>query len=63
MTMIEIDGEKYFTPKETADKLGVTIGRIAQLRKDELLKAVKVSERKFLFSEQAIRNYVLFSSF
>ena len=63
MAMIEIDGEKYFTPKETAAKLGVTIGRIAQLRKDELLKAVKVSERKFLFSEQAIRNYVLFSSF
>ena len=61
--MIELDGEKYYTPKEAAEKLGVSVGRIAQLRKEELLKAVRVSERKFLFSEQAIRNYILFSKF
>ena len=61
--MIEIDGEKYYTPKEAAEKLGVTVGRIAQLRKSEAIKAVRVSERKFLFSEKAIRDYVLFSAF
>lgn len=61
--MIEIDGMKYFTPSETAQKLGVTIGRIAQLRKAEAIKAIRVSERKFLFSEQAIRDYVLFNTF
>ena len=61
--MIEIDGEKYYTPNETSVKLGVSVGRIAQLRKEDLLKAVRVSERKFLFSEQAIRNYILFSKF
>ena len=61
--MIELDGEKYYSPKEAAEKLGISVGRIAQLRKVEALKAVRVSERKFLFSEKAIRDYVLFSSF
>lgn len=63
MKMIELDGEKYFSPKEAAAKLGISIGRIAQLRKLNALKAIRVSERKFLFSEKAIRDYVLFSSF
>ncbi len=58
-----MDGEKYFTPNEVATKLGVTIGRIAQLRKIEAIKAVQVSERKFLFTEKAVREYLLFSNF
>jgi len=61
--MIELDNKQYFSAKETAEKLGVTIGRIAQLRKSGQLKAIKVSERKFLFSEQAIKDYILFSVF
>ncbi len=61
--MIELDGDKYYTPKEAAGKLGLSIGRIAQLRKSGAIKAVRVSERKFLYSEKAIRDYVLFSSF
>ncbi len=61
--MIEIDGKKYLSAKETATKLDLTVGRVAQLRKSGQLKAIKVSERKFLFSEQAIKDYVLFSVF
>lgn len=61
--MIELDGEKYYAPREAAEKLGVSIGRIAQLRKAGAIKAVRVSERKFLFPEKAIRDYILFSSF
>lgn len=61
--MIELDGEKFYTPKETAEKLGVSIGRIAQLRHNKELEYVRVSERKFLYSEQAIRKYILFSKF
>lgn len=61
--MIELDGEKYFTPRETAEKLGVSVGRIAQLRKNKELEYVRVSERKFLYSNEAIKKYVLFSKF
>jgi|SaaInlStandDraft_4_1057021.scaffolds.fasta_scaffold18431_2 hypothetical protein len=61
--MIEIDNEKYYSPKETAKKLDLTVGRIAQLRKEGMIKYVKVSERKYLYSEQAIKDYVLFSKF
>lgn len=61
--MIELDGEKYYTPKETAEKLGVSVGRIAQLRKNKELNYVRVSERKFLYSKEAIRNYLLFSKY
>ena len=61
--MIELDNEKYYTPKETAIKLGVSVGRIAQLRKNKELEYVRVSQRKFLYSSEAIRNYILFSNF
>lgn len=61
--MIELDGEKYYTPKEVSEKLGVTVGRIAQLRQNGELEFIRVSERKFFFKEQAIRNYILFNKF
>lgn len=61
--MIELEGKKYFTAKETAEKLNITLGRLAQLRREKAIKCIKVSERKFLFSEQSIKDYVLFSAF
>lgn len=61
--MIELNNEKYFTPKETAEKLGVSVGRIAQLRKNKELEYIRVSERKFLYSNEAIVKYVLCSKY
>ena len=61
--MIDLNGEKFYTPKETAKKLGVSVGRIAQLRKNKELDYVRVSQRKYLYSEHAIRKYVLVGGF
>jgi excisionase family DNA binding protein len=61
--MIELDNKKYFTVKEVAEKLNVTIGRIAQLRRSGKLKSIKVSERKYLISEEAIKQYILFAAY
>lgn len=60
--MIELAGVKYYSAQEVADKLGLTLGRIAQLRKAGKLQYIMVSERKFLYTEQALKNYILFSS-
>lgn len=61
--MIEIDNEKFYSAKEAAEKLNISIGRLAQLRKEGKIKYNQVSERKFLYSETNIRNYVLFKHF
>jgi len=61
--MIELAGVKYYTAQEVAEKLNLSLGRIAQLRKAGKLKFIQISERKFLYTEQALKDYILFSAF
>jgi len=56
--MIEIKNEKYYNTKEVAEKFSVTIGTIARWRQDGQLKAYKINNRKFLFSETEIENFI-----
>jgi len=61
--MIELGGVKYYSVQEVAEKLGLSVGRIAQLRRAGKLKFIKISDRKFLYTEQALKDYILFSAF
>lgn len=56
--MVEIDGEKFFSTQEVAEKLGITPSRISQLRKSGLLNSHKITAKKFLYSEQHILEYI-----
>lgn len=61
--MINLGGVKYYSAKEVAEKMGLSLGRIAQLRKAGKLKFIKISDRKFMYTEQALKDYILFSGF
>lgn len=56
--MIEIKNEKYFTPKEVADKFSVSMDTIAKWRQSGKLKASKINDRRFLFSETSLENFL-----
>ena len=56
--MIEIKGEKYYSPKEVAIQFGVTIGTVARWRQERKLVGNQVSPHKFLFSETNLEKMV-----
>lgn len=56
--MIMINNTRYFTPKEVAEKFNVQTGSIARWRQSGKLKAYQLNERKFLFSEQELENFI-----
>jgi hypothetical protein len=56
--MITLNDEKYYTPKEIAKKFDVSPQTIAIWRKYKGLKAYKMSERKYFYSETEVEKFV-----
>jgi hypothetical protein len=56
--MIEINGEKYYTAKELAEKFGVTIDTISDWKNTNKLKAYEMSERKYICSETEVERFI-----
>lgn len=56
--MVEIDGEKFFSTQEVAEKLGITSSRVSQLRKSGLMGYHQITAKKFLYSEKHILDYI-----
>lgn len=56
--MIEIGNKKFYTTKEVAEKLGIGVNRVSQLRNENKIKAEKLGPKKFIFSEQNIIDYL-----
>ena len=56
--MIEVRNEKYYSPKEVAEKFSVTIGTVAKWRQRGWLSASKISKRRFLYSEKDLESFL-----
>jgi len=56
--MVEIDGEKFFSTQEVAEKLGITSSRVSQLRKSGLMNYHQITAKKFLYSEKHVLDYI-----
>lgn len=56
--MIKIKNEIYYTAKEAAQKLNLSMSRIAQLRNSLHLKFLKICKRKFLYSETNLDDFI-----
>lgn len=56
--MITIEDIKYFTLTEVSQMFGKTTQTISNWRREGKLKAKKVSPKKFLFSEIALKNFI-----
>ena len=56
--MIEIKGEKYYTPREVSIKFNVAIGTIARWRQEGKLNGHKISSHKFIFSETDLEKMI-----
>lgn len=47
---------KYYLPAEAANRLGVTLGRVHQMLRDQTLRAVKLSGRAYLIKDSDLQN-------
>ena len=54
--MIEINGKKFYTTKEVAEKLGFRFRTIQGWVKTGKLKPLRFGPKKFYFDEQAIED-------
>ena len=54
--MLEIKGTKYFTLQEVAKAFAVGPQTVSRWRREQKLQGYRISERKFLFSENEIEN-------
>jgi excisionase family DNA binding protein len=56
--MIIINNKKYYTPKEVANNFNVHTSTIARWRQKCGLKYHKINQRKFLFSEIDLKDFI-----
>ena len=56
--MIEVSGQKWFTLTEIATMFVKTPQTISNWRRSGKLKCKKISERKYLFSEDDIKQFI-----
>lgn len=56
--MIEIKGLKYYTLAETANHFNTSKQTISRWRRDKLMDGFKIGDRKFIFSEQNIEDFI-----
>jgi len=52
--MIEWKGKQYYIPKDLSDRLGVSQNTINRWRTTGKLQFIKISERKYLFTNEHI---------
>ena len=53
--VIEIDGERYYTRKETAKLLNVSLATLTRWSRKGILVPVKISPRKVFYREEDIK--------
>jgi len=56
--MITVNDEKYYTPKEIAEKFNVTENTVSRWRREGKIKPHSISPRKHLFSENQIEQFI-----
>lgn len=56
--MIEIKNIKYYTLSEVAKHFNVSKQTISRWRREKLLSGFRIRDRKFIFSEQNIEDFI-----
>ena len=56
--MLEISGTKYFTLQEVAKSFAVSPQAVSRWRREGKLKGHQITERKFMFSETELEEFM-----
>jgi len=55
MAIVDIPKGRYYSPQSAADEIGVTIGRMRQMIRWGEIDSIRISDRAWIISEEAVR--------